>query len=92
MRQFVLLFGDVVGLQCRGRNLDGVGEDLLALLDLLGFVGNGSFSIWVTAWPACVGSKTIPEPNWACAAGWNDVATAMASALRISFLIVLSFR
>ena len=45
MREFVLLLGDVVGLQCCRSNLDGVGEDLLALLDLLGFVGDGSFFI-----------------------------------------------
>jgi hypothetical protein len=46
VREFVLLLGDVVGLQCGGRNLDGVGENLLALLDLLGLVGDGSFFVF----------------------------------------------
>src|ERR1700691_2744689 len=50
-----------------------------------------SCSICVTACPACVGSKTMPEPNCACAAGWNAVTSPTASAVRISFFIALSF-
>jgi len=39
--EVVLLLCDVVGLQrCRG-DFDGVGEDLLTLLDLVDFVGDG---------------------------------------------------
>ena len=46
MREFVLLLCDVVGLQrCRG-DFDGVGEDLLALLNLPGFVGDGLFFVF----------------------------------------------
>ena len=45
MGEFVLLLCDVVGLQrCRG-DLHGVGEDLLALLDLPDFVGDGSLFV-----------------------------------------------
>ena len=43
--RFVLLLCDVVGLQRRRGDLDGVGEDLLALLDLLDFVGDGSLFV-----------------------------------------------
>ena len=46
MHEFVLLLGDVVGLQCCRCNLDGVGEDLLALLDLLELVGDGLFFVF----------------------------------------------
>jgi len=43
--EFVLLLCDVVGLQrCRG-DLHGVGEDLLALLELPDFVGDGSLFV-----------------------------------------------
>jgi hypothetical protein len=46
MREFVLLLCDVVCLQrCRG-DFDGVGEDLLALLNLPGFVGDGLFFVF----------------------------------------------
>ena len=46
MREFVLLLCHVVGLQrCRG-DFDGVGEDLLALLNLPGFVGDGLFFVF----------------------------------------------
>ena len=41
MHELVLLGGNVVGLQSRGCDLDCVAEYLLALLDLLNFVGNG---------------------------------------------------
>ena len=41
MHEVVLLLGDVVGLQCRGCDLDRIGEDLLALRNLLGLVGDG---------------------------------------------------
>jgi hypothetical protein len=34
----------------------------------------------------------MPEPNCACAAGWNAVTSPTASAVRISFFIALSFR
>jgi hypothetical protein len=46
VREVVLLLGDVVGLQRRRGNLDGVGEDLLALLDLLELVGDGLFFVF----------------------------------------------
>ena len=45
MREVVLLLCDVIGLQRRRSNLYGVGEDLLALLDLPDFVGNGSLFV-----------------------------------------------
>ena len=38
MRKLILLLCDVVGLQRRRSNLDGVGEDLLALFNLPDFV------------------------------------------------------
>src|SRR5260370_23055840 len=41
MRELVLLLGDVVGLQRRRCNLHRVSEDLLTLLDLVNFVGDG---------------------------------------------------
>ena len=46
VREVVLLLCDVVGLQRRRGDLDGVGEDLLALLDLLDFVGDGLFFVF----------------------------------------------
>jgi hypothetical protein len=46
VHELVLLFGDVVRLQSRRRDLDGVGEDLLALLDLLELVGDGLFFVF----------------------------------------------
>ena len=46
MRELVLLFCDVVGLQrCRG-DLHGIRENLLALLNLPGFVGDGLFFVF----------------------------------------------
>ncbi len=45
MREVVLLLYDVVGLERRRGDLDGVGEDLLALLDLLDLVGDGSLFV-----------------------------------------------
>jgi hypothetical protein len=45
MREFVLLLGGVVGLKRGGGDLYRVREDLLALLNLLGFVGDGSFFV-----------------------------------------------
>src|SRR5580704_1883896 len=47
-----------------------------------------SFSICVTACPACVGSKTMPEPNCALANGCN-AANPTASTVRVSFFICL---
>jgi hypothetical protein len=66
----VLLLYGVVGLQGSRSDLDGVGKDLCSVLDLLSFVLKGltSFSICTMAWPDCVGSKTMPEPNCAFAA------------------------
>jgi hypothetical protein len=46
VREFVLLLCDVVGLQRRRGDLHGVGEDLLALLNLPGFVGDGLFFVF----------------------------------------------
>ena len=46
MHEVVLLLGDVVGLQRSGGNIDGVGKDLLALLDLLELVGDGLFFVF----------------------------------------------
>ena len=46
MDELVLLLGDVVGLQRCRRNLDGVAEDLLSLLDLLELVGDGLFFVF----------------------------------------------
>ncbi len=51
-----------------------------------------SCSICAMAWPDCVGSKTMPEPNCACASGCNAAANPTASTVRVSFFIVLSFR
>jgi hypothetical protein len=46
MHELVLLFGEVVRLESRRRDLDGVGEDLSALLDLLELVGDGLFFVF----------------------------------------------
>src|ERR1019366_3045869 len=46
MHELVLLLGRVVGLQRCRRNLDGVGKDLLSLLDLLELVGDGSLFVF----------------------------------------------
>src|ERR1051326_1101739 len=40
------------------------------------------------AWPDCVGSKTIPEPNCAFAAGCISVANPRRTRARIGFFIV----
>ena len=69
MLEVVLLLHLVVGLERRGGNLDGVGENLMSVLDLLNWLlmDRSSCSIWVMAWADCVGSYTIPDPNCACA-------------------------
>src|ERR1700733_12726173 len=51
-----------------------------------------SCSICTMAWPDCVGSNTIPEPNCAFANGCNAAANQTASTVRVSFFIVLSLR
>src|ERR1035441_3697846 len=51
-----------------------------------------SCSICVMAWTDCVGSKTMPEPNCACATGCDRAASPMANVVNISFLIGFSSR
>src|SRR5579864_715984 len=51
-----------------------------------------SCSICTMAWPDCVGSNTMPEPNCAFANGCNAAANPTASTVRVSFFIVSSLR
>jgi hypothetical protein len=94
VHEVVLLLGDVVGLQRRRGDLDGVGEDLLALLDLLGLVGDGLFFVFDLRNGVDRLRRIVDDAGTELRvrAGCNAAARPMASAVKISFFIALSFR
>jgi len=88
--EFVLLLCDVVGLQGRRCNLDGIGEDLLALLNLATFVGDGRlFVLDLRDGVTCLRRIEDDAGTELCICERLQRRNPTASTVRVSFFICL---